>query len=326
MKEFYNYLAQSMSGLSDGLSKKAIFLDKPWALIDNDLEIQKFIFKRNGELILSKNGIVKTGAWEYFSEAKSLLIDQIDEKWLLNQVFVDDHVMLLKKDGTSNDFFSFANVNLLPDYDVKSYLLKQHRIRFDIRSVKLFDGNKLYIHSGNYGGILNKKVELLNSDFTLINAPDGSYLSEGRNEIFIIKNGEVQDGKYLLTDESIEGEPFEIEGGYYSGVEDNVNKKITSNGQLVSSKARLINKQNVIYNIDPSSSKILTIEFLKTYDLKNGFKIKVRQKKESKISKNDVIEYSKPMNPIPNGKYKIKGKFKSITVENSTISSVNFSF
>ena len=92
-------------------------MDKPWALIDSDLEIQKLIFKKNNELILSKDGQVKIGKWDYFPEAKSLLIDREEDKILCNEAFIDDAVLVLKMDGTSNNYFVLANENIIPDLD-----------------------------------------------------------------------------------------------------------------------------------------------------------------------------------------------------------------
>jgi hypothetical protein len=46
MKVFLKNIVQELSSLSESLDKKSILVDKPWALIDSDLEIQKLIFKK----------------------------------------------------------------------------------------------------------------------------------------------------------------------------------------------------------------------------------------------------------------------------------------
>ena len=98
-----------------------IFVEKPWVIIDENQNIQKYIFKRNGELIMSLNGQVTVGRWEYLSSAKSLLIDRVQDKMLLNQNFIDPAVMILKKDNLYDDSLILANEILLPDLNVMNY-------------------------------------------------------------------------------------------------------------------------------------------------------------------------------------------------------------
>lgn len=71
---------------------------------------------------MSLNGSVNIGKWEYLPTAKSLLIDRIADKILLNQYFFDPAVMVLKKDGSNNDNLILANEILLPNLDVVEYL------------------------------------------------------------------------------------------------------------------------------------------------------------------------------------------------------------
>ena len=82
MKIFLQHIVIGLRNYSKSLDKTAILIDKPWSLIDSDLEVQKLIFKRNKELIMSKNGNVTMGKWEYLAEAKSLLIDLGQDKIL----------------------------------------------------------------------------------------------------------------------------------------------------------------------------------------------------------------------------------------------------
>ena len=76
MKLFINNIVEQLINYSSTLNDTSILIDKPWALLDDKLEVQKLIFKKNKELILSKNGQVQIGKWDYFPNAKSLLIDR----------------------------------------------------------------------------------------------------------------------------------------------------------------------------------------------------------------------------------------------------------
>jgi hypothetical protein len=64
MKAYLQHIVTDLKNFSKSLDKKAILTDKPWALIDDDQEMQKLIFRKNGELIMSKNGQVTIGSWE----------------------------------------------------------------------------------------------------------------------------------------------------------------------------------------------------------------------------------------------------------------------
>lgn len=118
-------LGQTLKNLNRSIKKKSILINKPWALIDDEMEIQKLIFKKDGSLILSRNGSVSDGSWEYLPEAKSLIIDRGTDKLLCNDIYVDENVILLKLDGTNNHFFALANQNSLPDLNVAKYLYNQ---------------------------------------------------------------------------------------------------------------------------------------------------------------------------------------------------------
>ena len=124
MKVYLNNLISRLKEYSVTLDKKEIFLEMPWVIIDDNLNQQKYIFKRNGDLVMSLNGQVSLGKWEYLPAARSLLIDRIKDKILLNQNFIDPAVMILKKDGFKDENLIMANEILIPDLDVANYLKK----------------------------------------------------------------------------------------------------------------------------------------------------------------------------------------------------------
>jgi len=145
MKIFLQNIVKGLNNYSKSLNKKSIFVDKPWALIDSDFEIQKLIFKKNKELIMSKDGQVNIGKWDYLPEAKSLLIDRGKDKILCNEGFVDEGVMVLKMDGTKDNFFVLANENIVPDLDAYTYLKKIRYRNLNITTRKLTDGKTLEV-------------------------------------------------------------------------------------------------------------------------------------------------------------------------------------
>jgi hypothetical protein len=202
MEIFLKNILHDISKLSKRLDKQALFMDKPWALLDSDLKIQKLIFKKNKELIMSKDGSVTVGKWEYLPEAKSILIDRGYDKILCNEQFLDDGAMILKLDGSSDKFFILANENKIPDLNVFKYLEQLRYREFKIVTRIVTGNQKLEIHNGHRQDDLN---------FGLKVTLDGKNIDDGEffiNEInpktlldekkkFVIKFGKLLSIVYI---------------------------------------------------------------------------------------------------------------------------------
>ncbi|MFK7947112.1 MAG: hypothetical protein AB8G11_05965 [Saprospiraceae bacterium] len=156
MSDFIINILDKVQQYSHSLQKQSMYTNKPWALVDNDLEIQKMIFKNNNELILSKNGKVQIGHWEHLIGTKSILIDRGNDKLLLNEVFLNEDVMILKLDGTKHDFFVFANENTVPHLDIISYFDTLALNKKSIRPLILKDKRVLKMY---YSGFDDYRLE-----------------------------------------------------------------------------------------------------------------------------------------------------------------------
>jgi hypothetical protein len=79
-----------------------------WVSID-DIGTSKrvFIFRPNNQLLISENGIVERGSWDYLGN-QSLLIETKNESYLLKHGFFDNNVIALKLDSTEQYAF-FVN-------------------------------------------------------------------------------------------------------------------------------------------------------------------------------------------------------------------------
>ena len=188
MKTHLKNIINQLKSQTLTLEKTSLFVDKPWALVDDDFEVQKLIFKSNKELILSKNGKVQVGKWDYFAEAKSILIDRCVDKILCKETFIDKGVMILSLDGTSNDFFILANENIIPDLDIYKYLKALKNRKLNIVERKLGNGKTIEIKRrdswlppaiGDYVTIEEESVE------------EGLYQLESLNRFFEIKESKI---------------------------------------------------------------------------------------------------------------------------------------
>ena len=188
MKVYLKSIVKQLRNYSATLDKTSILIEKPWALIDDEFEMQKLIFKKDKELILSKNGQVQIGKWDYFPEAKSLLIDRNTDKILCNEAFIDKGVMVLRLDGTDSRFFILANENIVPDLDANRYLKELRYQKLKIAETKLIDGRILEVQRENersepqIGNSVTEEAE---------NIEDGKYQLANQNQYYEVKKGRI---------------------------------------------------------------------------------------------------------------------------------------
>jgi hypothetical protein len=189
MKVYLKSIVNQLQNYSTTLDRTSILIDKPWALIDEEFEMQKLIFKKDKELILSKNGQAQIGKWDYFPEAKSLLIDRNTDKILCNEAFIDNGVLILKLDGTENRFFILANENLVPNLDAKEYLKNLRYQKLRIAEMNLSDGRILEVQRDNeqYEKARIGNIVTVESEFI----DDGKYQLSEQNKYIEINKGKV---------------------------------------------------------------------------------------------------------------------------------------
>jgi len=177
-----NNLIPRLKRFSENLDKKEIFIEMPWVIIDENLNQQKYIFKRNGDLVMSLNGKVTIGKWEYLPAARSLLIDRIQDKILLNQVFIAPAIMVLKKDGLKDENFILANETLLPNLNVTAYLKKLYYQKSNMKVRELVTGDFLEFHD-----IQSRSVVTIDGE----PVPDGIQIATTPWRKYIIKNSSI---------------------------------------------------------------------------------------------------------------------------------------
>jgi hypothetical protein len=123
MKDYIKSLLPRLRLLSKKLDDEANFVDIPWTFRDDDGNLITHLFRRNSQLLVSINGDVIIGHWEYIPSMNSLLIDYQNKKQLFNHGYLDPDkgVLLLLKDGT-DDIHILANRNQIPDLNVIGYI------------------------------------------------------------------------------------------------------------------------------------------------------------------------------------------------------------
>jgi hypothetical protein len=101
-----------LKSFSKQLNNLTLLADKEWVLFEpNSKERRIYIFRRNGELLISQQGNVTIAKWEQIGE-KSILLNIEDKKYLLRHGFLDDSLLALKLDGKS-EYFLFIEESIL---------------------------------------------------------------------------------------------------------------------------------------------------------------------------------------------------------------------
>lgn len=108
MKTFIADIIPKIQRFSKKLDDLTRLTNQHWVSIgDIDEAKRVFIFRQNNQLLISENGNVEKGSWEYLGN-QSLLIDTRNASYLLKHGFFDDNVIALKLDSTDSYAF-FVN-------------------------------------------------------------------------------------------------------------------------------------------------------------------------------------------------------------------------
>ena len=274
MKYYLKDILTRLQKYSATLDQESFLVDKPWVVSNSDETFEKLIFKRDGSVILSINGDVTIGKWEYFPEAQSLLIDYGDKKKLYRHQYLDKAVLALKIDGPDRgdeSYYLLANENAVPNLNVEHYLKKKY-LQGEHKELLLLDnGNEIEIE--NYSGA--DQIELY-SNVRIEGSPieNGEYSFDNGLKKIVVKNGEVFDIKkkvgfkndiYVWISDQIPVVGDKVEGLEYGSFNIDSGGKYTivvNNGAVVDVKGDVIEKLSIFLAIAIAFIAMLMIIYM----------------------------------------------------------------
>lgn len=110
MKTYLADIIPKIKQFSQKLDNLTLLTNQHWVVVDELRESKcVYIFRSNNELLISQNGRVEKGKWEYLGN-NSLLIDKIGESFLFRHGFFDEKILALKIDG-KNEYAILVNEN-----------------------------------------------------------------------------------------------------------------------------------------------------------------------------------------------------------------------
>ncbi|MCY7351551.1 MAG: hypothetical protein LH606_12945 [Cytophagaceae bacterium] len=99
-----------LQGFSKRLDDLTMLTNQHWVVVDEIDKVKTvYIFRANKELLISCNGQVEKGSWDYLGNS-SLLIDKKDNSYLFKHGFFDENILALKVDG-KNEYAFLVNEN-----------------------------------------------------------------------------------------------------------------------------------------------------------------------------------------------------------------------
>ena len=212
MKTYLGNLIERVKSYSLQLDKLENLVDIPWVHLEEDGTRAKYIFRRDGSLLVSRSTGVAFAKWEYITGTNSVLLQIDNSARLYNQGFVTEAVLILKVDGTNDDVFALANEMKVPDLNIEKYIKSIYYKRNGIRTRELYDGQELEVHGSLYIGT---RVSIHGEA-----APDGKYRLHGESLSYKIQSSRICDVYQFKTNYLPEGK-LEVEclgsQGYYVG-------------------------------------------------------------------------------------------------------------
>lgn len=204
MMSYIKNIIPRIKEFSKSLDKAEVFINKNWVFIDEQDNNHEYLFHRDSRLIMTLNGKVSIGSWELLPHGK-LLIDRVSDKILLENMFIDDALMILKKSGSEEDAFVLINQQVIPDLDVLKYLEKQETKK-EIQDAT--NHNKIMILSS---GLITcsycmkgDKVESFDGSI-----PTGTYRSTDKSheKYVVVENGIITSiyfyGRYTIENQEL---------------------------------------------------------------------------------------------------------------------------
>lgn len=238
MQEFLINIIPRILKYSSQLDRKELFIEKPWVFIDSNNINHEYMFMRDNKLIMSLNGAVKIGTWQLLPHNK-LLIDRLDDKILLENMFVNDGLLILKKSGSNEMPFVLMDERKVPNLDPVTYLEDFERtkiiantnapINFLINDEEM-DGNATYLGAK----VLGKDEKHIISGTYKVRNYNG-------NKFCIVKNGIIIGFYYLIK--------YSVVNNYNTGpIKSNPLKKII----IKQADPAMIRKGDTISDFDNS--------------------------------------------------------------------------
>jgi len=99
MKTFILDIIPKIKSYSKRLDDASILQNKPWIFLDENTKSKiVYIFRSNGQLLISNNGIIEKAKWEFINN-ELIMIETKESSFLFRHGFLDENILALNLDG-----------------------------------------------------------------------------------------------------------------------------------------------------------------------------------------------------------------------------------
>jgi len=99
MQTYFSNIIPRLSQYSKQLNDETLLTSRHWVVIDEIANRKNiYIFRKNRDLLISTNGLVEKGKWDYLDNDK-ILIEQNGKAFLFRHGFFEDDFLALKIEG-----------------------------------------------------------------------------------------------------------------------------------------------------------------------------------------------------------------------------------
>ena len=130
MQTYLSDIIPRLSRYSKQLNEETLLTSRHWVVIDEIANRKNiYIFRKNRDLLISTNGLVEKGTWDYLGNDK-ILIEQNGKAFLFRHGFFEDDFLALKIEG--GDEYAFLvnekkyDENLNSVLSIHSFLTKKY--------------------------------------------------------------------------------------------------------------------------------------------------------------------------------------------------------
>lgn len=130
MKTYFSDFIPKIARFSEKLDNLTLLTNHHWVAIGelNELKVV-YIFRPNGDLLISRNGIVEKAKWEYLGN-NSLLIETQAENYLFKHGFFDENILALRVDSKNEYAFLINETRFEMELNTLNAVLNFLEIRY----------------------------------------------------------------------------------------------------------------------------------------------------------------------------------------------------
>ena len=166
MKTYITDIIPKIQRFSQKLDDLSKLTNQHWVSL-GDISQSKcvYIFRPNNQLLISVDGIVEKGTWEYLGN-QSLLLDMKNKSFLLKHGFFDETILALKLDSSDgyaffiNETKYYGELNSIEE--ILIFLENKYLIKIDNANVLETKESHLINEKGKYGFTVISEKEQFN--------------------------------------------------------------------------------------------------------------------------------------------------------------------